>query len=415
MPVTFTLDLAIGLTQVLEDGTHTYLYGLGRVAQFDGADAEYFLADGLGSVRQLVDDSGAVTLARSYEPYGEVLRTAGEGVTRYGFTAEWTTSAGVELIYLRARWFAPAQGRFLTRDTWPGQLLNPISLHRWTYANDNPVMFVDPSGRISEGAEDHYASRVLVDLLTTYNVRIHKDWGYDRTPYECEWFAGNWELDELWSVYSAVRDTSRAMGGPGKFKAVFGRVSVTRWSIGQVMIAGQPRNVGSFAPPGLASAIGDVVLTDNAFPQDPDGAKWVVVHELAHVWDHRTGHRLSQGLMKALGTSHCASAGCDWFPLARQYDYLTDSIVAPEAAPGTSIGCSASDISNRVSGCSVPYASTYGGTGSWATGPGWEDWAEAFASYVYPGFYPSQQPPRVGLVRGGVRETYIRQQIAMLP
>ena len=92
MVTTYTLDLAAGLTQVLADGEFTYLYGHGRIAQYDGAAFEYFLADGLGSVRQLVDGSGAVTLARSYEPYGEVLRTAGGGATSYGFTGEWTDS-----------------------------------------------------------------------------------------------------------------------------------------------------------------------------------------------------------------------------------------------------------------------------------------------------------------------------------
>jgi len=35
---TYTLDLAAGLTQVLADGTHTYLYGNGRIAQHDGVD-----------------------------------------------------------------------------------------------------------------------------------------------------------------------------------------------------------------------------------------------------------------------------------------------------------------------------------------------------------------------------------------
>ena len=30
---TYTLDLNTGLTQVLNDGTNTYIYGLGRIAQ----------------------------------------------------------------------------------------------------------------------------------------------------------------------------------------------------------------------------------------------------------------------------------------------------------------------------------------------------------------------------------------------
>ena len=99
---TYTVDLAAGLTQVLADGTNTYLSGNGRIAQYTGTNAQYFLGDALGSVRQLADGSGAVTLARSYEPYGSMLSSAGTGTTYYGFTGEWANST-TGLIDLRAR------------------------------------------------------------------------------------------------------------------------------------------------------------------------------------------------------------------------------------------------------------------------------------------------------------------------
>ena len=81
-------DLNTGLTQVLEDGTNTYLYGLGLLVQTDGADMEFFLGDALGSVRQLTDASGAVTLTQSYDPYGNVIQSEGTGSSIYGFDAE---------------------------------------------------------------------------------------------------------------------------------------------------------------------------------------------------------------------------------------------------------------------------------------------------------------------------------------
>ncbi|MEK7784491.1 MAG: hypothetical protein AAB658_03555, partial [Chloroflexota bacterium] len=80
---TYTLDLNAGLTQVLADGTNTYLYGNGRIAQNSTANGkQYFLGDALGSVRQLVSANGAVTLTRSYEPYGSGLTsTANIGIS----------------------------------------------------------------------------------------------------------------------------------------------------------------------------------------------------------------------------------------------------------------------------------------------------------------------------------------------
>ncbi|MBN1453160.1 MAG: RHS repeat-associated core domain-containing protein, partial [Anaerolineales bacterium] len=147
---TFTMDLNTGLTQALSDGTYTYLYGAGRIAQSQivnqQSQIEYFLGDALGSVRQLTDATGAITYARSYDPYGVVAQTGGASQTAYGYTGEYQDSAG--LVYLRARHYAPEMGRFLTRDTWEGVYNKPLSLNRWLYVEGNPVNYADPSGHL---------------------------------------------------------------------------------------------------------------------------------------------------------------------------------------------------------------------------------------------------------------------------
>jgi hypothetical protein len=51
--------LNAGLTQVLDDGTSTYTYGLGRISQTNTV-TEYFLGDALGSVRQMTDTAGEI-------------------------------------------------------------------------------------------------------------------------------------------------------------------------------------------------------------------------------------------------------------------------------------------------------------------------------------------------------------------
>src|SRR3972149_10451947 len=110
------MDIASGLSQVLDDGTNAYLYGNGRIAQVSATDTQYFLGDALGSVRQMTDASGAVTLAKSYQPYGEMMGSVGSGATNYGFTGEMSDPSG--LLYLRAGDYAADTGRFTSRDTW---------------------------------------------------------------------------------------------------------------------------------------------------------------------------------------------------------------------------------------------------------------------------------------------------------
>jgi RHS repeat-associated protein len=145
---TYTLDLNTGLTQVLSDGTSSYLYGLGRIAEED-TEWAYYLTDALGSVRQLTSNSAGVTLTQNYEPYGDVLATVGETDSNYGFTGEWTDGTGLQ--HLRARYLDTGVGSFISRDTFPGFDESPISYHKWLYAYGNPINKTDPSG-LSAGA-----------------------------------------------------------------------------------------------------------------------------------------------------------------------------------------------------------------------------------------------------------------------
>lgn len=101
--VNYTLDLNAGLTQVLSDGTNTYLYGLGRIAEYQGSASEYYLGDALGSVRQLTNAQGNLTLTQAYAPYGEVTMSAGNGTSPFAFTGEQQDVSG--LTYLRTRYY----------------------------------------------------------------------------------------------------------------------------------------------------------------------------------------------------------------------------------------------------------------------------------------------------------------------
>jgi RHS repeat-associated protein len=81
------------------------------------------------------------TQSTRYQPYGEKLTSAGAAATSYGFGGEWTDEvAGV--LYLRASQYSPSQGRFISKDTWPGEYTRPASLNKWNYANSNPLKYI---------------------------------------------------------------------------------------------------------------------------------------------------------------------------------------------------------------------------------------------------------------------------------
>jgi RHS repeat-associated protein len=116
------------------------------IYQSVAANWAYHHHDALGSLRQLTDSEGTVTLTKSYLPYGDELSSSGVSTSSYGFTGEMQDMA-TGLVYLRARYYAPWDGRFLTQDPWDGDYNQPMSYNGWLYGYANPVMFADSSGQ----------------------------------------------------------------------------------------------------------------------------------------------------------------------------------------------------------------------------------------------------------------------------
>jgi RHS repeat-associated protein len=146
----YVLDVAGGLPEVIiatTGGASTYYVQVqGQIlAQYGSGAWAYVLPDHLGSVRQLADADGQVTLAQSYDPFGVLLEANGSGASEFGYTGEWYGSY-IDLLFLRARYYDPAVGRFLSEDTKPGIAYLPKSLHIYMYAWNNPVLLTDHSG-----------------------------------------------------------------------------------------------------------------------------------------------------------------------------------------------------------------------------------------------------------------------------
>ncbi|HET9493652.1 MAG TPA: RHS repeat-associated core domain-containing protein, partial [Chloroflexia bacterium] len=124
--------------------------GAELISQRGTAGASYFLYDGQGSVRTLTNGAGAVTDSYTYGAFGTLLQQVGATPNAYRYTAQQFDSL-TGLYSMRARYYSPADGRFLTRDTAPVNLGNPVELNRYGYARNNPINYSDPSGLFSTG------------------------------------------------------------------------------------------------------------------------------------------------------------------------------------------------------------------------------------------------------------------------
>jgi RHS repeat-associated protein len=114
-------------------------------AQEDVAgDVAWLLTDHLGTVHDLVDDSGAVVNHITYDSYGNVLAQTNPAVsTRFLFTGrEFDAETG--LYYYRARYYDPKLGRFINKD--PIRFRAGTNLYR--YVGNAPQAFTDPQGKL---------------------------------------------------------------------------------------------------------------------------------------------------------------------------------------------------------------------------------------------------------------------------
>ncbi len=144
-------DINGSLTQVLaeldKDGNAKcwYTRGIELLSQQRGTEISIYITDGHGSVRVLTDMSGAVTDTYTYDAWGNLISSTGDTENSYLYCGEQLDST-TGLYYLRARYMNPSTGTFISMDTYQGSLFDPVSLHKYLYANANPVMNTDPTG-----------------------------------------------------------------------------------------------------------------------------------------------------------------------------------------------------------------------------------------------------------------------------
>ena len=151
----FLVDTQLSYPSVVEERNASdnllasYDYGedLIRMDRWNGASAtpSYYLDDGLGSTRALASSTGSVTDTYNFDAYGD--ETGGTTNTPNEFLYEGQQfDSGIGDYFLRARYYAENDGRFLGQDPYEGDEDEPVTLHRYLYGIDDPVDECDPSG-----------------------------------------------------------------------------------------------------------------------------------------------------------------------------------------------------------------------------------------------------------------------------
>jgi RHS repeat-associated protein len=150
----------VALNENGPDGNISYVYGSSIISASATGLLSFYQFDGLGSVSYLTDQSTSGTARYSYDPFGTIIGGADTlgGQNKFKFTGQ-AADPNTGLIYLRARYYDPTQGHFLSRDAMPSD--DRISRQTaYAYAADAPVQHVDPTGLSFDTFLQNYAQTI---------------------------------------------------------------------------------------------------------------------------------------------------------------------------------------------------------------------------------------------------------------
>ncbi len=139
---TFAWDVGEELPLLLQDGKASYVYGPEGLPleQVTGAKTLWLHHDQLGSTRLITGSTGTVAGSYTYDPWGKVVSHTGAATSNLQFDGQYTDAeSGYQ--YLRARYYDPSSGQFLTEDAAFSRTLS-----RYGYTAGDPVDESDPSG-----------------------------------------------------------------------------------------------------------------------------------------------------------------------------------------------------------------------------------------------------------------------------
>lgn len=127
-----------------------YLRGTNLVATYhyqNGAKSEYtyYSQNAHGDVVNLTDVDGEVVKSYAYDAFGVEKNIDNSDANAFRYCGEYF-DVETGTIYLRARYYNPTTGRFISRDSVIGEIEDPLSLNLYTYCHNNPIRYTDPSG-----------------------------------------------------------------------------------------------------------------------------------------------------------------------------------------------------------------------------------------------------------------------------
>ena len=137
--------------------------------RFQQNATQYYLynKDIQGGTSSLVKEDGSADATYQYTDFGETTIQGDDQAKNEVCYTGGIYDQSTGLYYLNARYYNPEDGRFMTEDSYRGEIMKPEIGHLYVYCANNPVNYVDPSGHFA------IAVPVLVKLVLVGGTVIY--------------------------------------------------------------------------------------------------------------------------------------------------------------------------------------------------------------------------------------------------
>lgn len=141
----------------------SYVYGNGRLLwMVENTNTYFYHFDKVGHTRAITDENANLVQRYGMDIFGGFLNKETEFEQPFIFMGEYGVVQDVEgLINVRKRYYSTQSFRFMQRDPYPWNIYNTQSINRYTYALNNPLKWIDPTGYVS-GQEDDVSGSVFI-------------------------------------------------------------------------------------------------------------------------------------------------------------------------------------------------------------------------------------------------------------
>lgn len=178
----YVLDI-IGLSKVLmemdasNNAQYFYVYGptglLYRTKVSNNTN-QYYHYDFRGSTTAITNEAQTITHSYSYDPFGNILSKTETDFNAYRYVGQHGVAyESDDLVFMRARYYDPTMGRFLSEDpVW--------AMNLYPYADNNPITKTDPKGE---------------NWMFSFGLNRLEDWSVEEAKTQQEWWTQKY-IDE---------------------------------------------------------------------------------------------------------------------------------------------------------------------------------------------------------------------------